>query len=119
MDTTDHEPAQPAKRRRPYFRAEQRQEILARWKQSGLTEGEFAAREQLGHSTLSRWLKEAPPAALKHKPAKVKFQEVVLPPSPPTGTWAVEIVTPRQWRLRLAHLPEANRLQQLLEVLPC
>ena len=47
----------------------QRDRILAGYQKSGLTQKEFARQAGLGHSTLTRWLREQTTAAPKPDPA--------------------------------------------------
>jgi hypothetical protein len=63
--------------------------------------------------TLSKWLRvesetPSPP---------VKFQEVTLPNIP--LRYAVEIVSPQGWTVRLQNSSEIQTLPQLLQALPC
>lgn len=97
--------------RRPTAR--ERQQLLARYHQSGLTQREFAAGHGVGASTLGRWLQQE---RSRGQPA-VEFQEVVLGRA--TGRWAVEVVNPQGWTIRLASIGEAESLPHLLSALPC
>jgi transposase-like protein len=92
---------------------QQRQQLLAHYHRSKLTQREFAARHNLGVSTLGRWLQQERPEG---QPA-VDFQEVVMGSA--TGRWAMELVTPQGWTIRLAGLGEVESLPQLLNALPC
>ena len=101
----------------------QRQEILARYHAGQLTMKQFVAQEGLSNTTLCAWLKQerlrsqvGQESSVPAKPA-LHFQELKLPLG--TSTWAMEIVTPQNWTLRLAHLPEADLLQHWLCALPC
>ena len=78
-----------------------------------MTQEAFAARHGIGVSTLGKWLhresqKRLPP---------VKFQEVALPN--PAPRWAVEVVSPQGWTVRLHNGSELQTLPQLLRALPC
>jgi len=93
--------------------AKQRQRFLARFHQSQLTQRDFATRHGVGLSTLSKWLrveneKGSPP---------VKFREVILPNTP--MPYAVEVVSPQGWTVRLQNSSEIETLAQLLQALPC
>ena len=93
--------------------AQQRQQLVTRFHQSKLTQRQFAARHGIRLSTLSKWLrregeKSFPP---------VKFQEVAL--SNPTPRWAVEVVSPTGWVVRLQSSAEGQTLPQLLRAVPC
>ena len=75
--------------------AKQRQQFLARFHQSQLTQRDFATRYGVGLSTLSKWLRVESTATLP----QVKFQEVTLPHTP--LRYAVEVVSPQGWIVRL------------------
>ena len=47
----------------------------------------------------------------------VKFQEVILPNTP--MRYAVEVVSPQGWTVRLQNSDEIHNLPQLLQALPC
>lgn len=93
--------------------AQQRERLLARYHRGGFTQREFAAREGIGLSTLVKWLQQE----CSDGPASVKFQEMVLPST--AGGWAVEVVHPRGWIVRLARVDDAQSLSPLLGALPC
>ena|ERR1700689_651406 len=91
----------------------QRQRLLARFHQSQLTQRDFASRHGVGLSTLSKWLRvesetTSPP---------VKFQEVMLPNMP--LRYAVEVVSPQGWTVRLQDSSEIETLAHVLQALPC
>jgi transposase-like protein len=93
--------------------AKQRQRFLARFHQSQLTQRDFASRYGVGLSTLSKWLRvesdtTSPP---------VKFQEVTLPNMP--LRYAVEVVSPHGWTVRLQDSSEIETLAHMLQALPC
>jgi transposase-like protein len=100
----------PIRRRRT---PKQRQQLLARFRQSHMNQKDFAARHGIGLSTLSKWLRLERDAV----PAKVKFQEVRLPD--PTPRWPIEVVSPQGWIVRLQNSSEMQALPQLLRALPC
>lgn len=91
----------------------ERRALLERYLQSAMTQREFSRREGVGLSTLIRWLHE------ERKPERppVKFQEVILPP--PRLTWAMEVVSPQGWVVRCQAGAAAERLAELLRLLPC
>ena len=72
-----------------------------------------AARHGLGLSTLGKWLRVEGQATLP----PVKFQEVVLPHTP--LRYAVEVVSPQGWIVRLQDSSEVQTLPTLLQALPC
>jgi transposase-like protein len=91
----------------------QRQRFLARFHESQLTQRDFANRYGVGLSTLSKWLRvesetPSPP---------VKFQEVTLPNMP--LCYAVEVVSPQGWTVRLQNASDIQQLPALLQALPC
>ena len=86
---------------------------MRRFRQSQLTQRDFAARHGIGLSTLSKWVRLERDAV----PAKVKFQEVRLPN--PTPRWPIEVVSPQGWIVRLQNSSELETLRQLLRALPC
>jgi transposase-like protein len=93
--------------------SKQRQRLLARFHESQLTQRDFAGRHGVGLSTLSKWLRvesetTSPP---------VKFQEVTLPNMP--LRYAVEVVSPQGWTVRLQNGSDVQQLPALLQALPC
>lgn len=92
---------------------QQRQRLLARYHRGRLGQREFAARHGVGLTTLARWLQQERATG---QPA-VSFQEVMLPNSP--TRWALEIVNPRGWTVRLTQSSDLERLLSLLLALPC
>jgi transposase-like protein len=93
--------------------SKQRQQLVAQYRQSQLTQRQFATRHGIGLSTLSKWLRRkgnliVPP---------VKFQEVTLPQVAPR--WGVEVVSPTGWVVRLPQDSGMQTLPQLLRALPC
>ena len=93
--------------------AEQRQRLLARFHKSHMTQQEFAVHHGVGLSTLSKWLRCEDNASQ----SPVKFKEVVLPHKP-LG-YAVEVVSPLGWTVRLQNSSELQMLPQVLQALPC
>ena len=92
---------------------QQRQRLVTRFHQSQLTQRQFAARHGIGLSTLSKWLRCESTQSLP----PVKFQEVSLPSVTPR--WAVEVVSPTGWVVRLQNSAEVQTLPQLLRAVPC
>jgi transposase-like protein len=99
----------PVRRRTP----KQRQQLLARFRQSQLTQEAFAARHGIGVSTLGKWLHRESQKSLP----PVKFREVTLPK--PAPRWPVEVVSPHGWIVRLQTGSDLQTLPQLLRALPC
>ena len=100
----------PVRRRRT---RKQWHQLLKLFHQSQLPRKEFADQHGVGLSTISKWLQRE---RLAGNPP-VNFQEVVLPT--PTTSWAVEVVSPHGWVIRLPHSAEVPTLPQLLRALPC
>ena len=92
---------------------EQRQQFLATFIKSKMTQREFANSNGVGLSTLVKWLRVEREAV----PAKVKFQEVRLPN--PATRWPVEVVSPQGWIVRLQNGSDVQILPKLLQALPC
>lgn len=95
---------------------QQRQQIVARFREGELTQKAFAAREGMSVTTLWNWLRQEQEASPAVVPS-IRFEELTLPPA--SGSWAVEIVRPDHWTVRLAQNPESGVLKQLLQGLPC
>jgi transposase-like protein len=91
----------------------QRQRLLARYHQSQLTQREFAERHGISHSVLVKWLQQERTTGQ----ASVDFQEVVLPGA--AAHWALEVVSPQGWTVRLQQAADIQSLQSLLGALPC
>jgi len=91
----------------------QRQRFLARFHQSQLTQRDFATRHSVGLSTLSKWLR----VESETTTPPVKFQEVKLPNMP--LRYAVEVVSPHGWTVRLQDSSEIETLAHMLQALPC
>ena len=98
---------------RPRLTPQQRQRLLARFHKGQLTQRDFASRHGVGLSTLSKWLRGEDKTAMP----TVKFQEVTLPHTP--LRYAVELVSPQGWTVRLQNTSEIESLPQLLQALPC
>src|SRR5580658_9561888 len=99
--------------RRRRWTTKQRQRFLARFHQSQLTQRDFASRHGVGLSTLSKWLRIENEAVSP----SVKFQEMTLPSMPPR--YALEVVSPQGWTVRLQNGSEIESLAQVLQSLPC
>jgi hypothetical protein len=90
-----------------------RQRLLTLFHQNETTQRDFATRNGVGLSTLSKWLRLERGTV----PAKVKFQEVRL--SSPASRWPVEVVSPQGWIVRLQNGSDVQQLPELLRALPC
>ena len=91
------------------FTPQQRQRLLARFHQEQTTQKAFALRHGIGLSTLSKWLRQERRSC---DPA-VNFQEVVVPAS----RWAVEVVSPKGWTVRLQESSAIRTLPKVLRAL--
>ena len=92
---------------------QQRQRLLARYHKGQLTQRDFATRHGIGLSTFSKWLRCEDKTAIP----PVKFHEVTLP-HPPLR-YAVELVSPQGWTVRLQSSSDIESLHELLQALPC
>ena len=92
---------------------QQRQRLLARFHKDQLTQRDFSNRHGIGLSTLSKWLRCEDKTTLP----PVKFREVTLPHTP--LRYAVELVSPQGWTVRLQNTSDIESLPQLLQALPC
>src|SRR5580658_1049868 len=93
--------------------AKQRQRFLVSFHKSQSTQRDFATRHGVGLSTLSKWLRVESEAISP----SVKFQEMTLPSMPPR--YALEVVSPQGWTVRLQNSSEIETLAQVLQALPC
>ena len=113
METIADESTQPKRKR---FTPEQRQNVLRRFRQSGLKQQEFVIQEGISKASLGKWL-QADRGQAKARVKRVKFREVALPQ--PGARWALEVTSPQNWTLRLAQGTSGQALQELLGALPC
>lgn len=105
-----------ARRRR--FSAKEREELLARYEQSGVTQRDFAAGEEVALSTLASWLRRARAEPARARKEPLRFGEVTLPGTVlGGGAWVAEITRADGRALRVgAGVPE-GLLVQLLRAL--
>jgi len=92
---------------------QQRQRLLTRYHKGHLTQREFAQRYGIGLSTLVKWLKQERTTGQ----SAVSFQEVMLPGT--TVRWALEVVGPQGWMVRLQQAADIQSLEPVLRALPC
>ena len=78
-----------------------------------MTLKQFATQHGVGLSTLSKWLRAESTAP----PPPVKFKEMVLPTT--SLRYAVELVSPHGWIVRLPNGSDVQMLPKLLQALPC
>jgi transposase-like protein len=102
---------------RPRFTPEQRQAILGRYRRSGLKQQEFIAREGISKATLGKWLQGERRRA-KASIGRPRFQELLVAPAA-LSPWQFEIVSPTNWTMRFAAMPNTSGLEPLLRSLPC
>jgi transposase-like protein len=93
--------------------SEQRDQFLAAFHESKMTQRDFSNSHGVGLSTLNKWLR----LERKIAPAKVKFKEVGL--FKPVSSWPVEVVSPQGWIVRLQAGSAVEMLPELLQALPC
>jgi transcriptional regulator with XRE-family HTH domain len=87
--------------------------LLARFHESQLTQRDFASRHGVGLSTLSKWLR----LESEEPSPPMKFQEMTLPNMP--LRYAVEVISPQGWTVRLQNDADLKQLPALLQALPC
>jgi len=114
--TNENSPASEPRAARKRFTPQRREELARSYLESGLTQEQFVAREGISKSALSKWLGDYRRQGRQAK-GRVKFRELPLPAF--KSSWAMEISTPQHWTLRLAQVPPAATLQQLVGALPC
>jgi transposase-like protein len=100
---------------RKVFTPQQRREMVARYRRSGLKQEQFVAQVGISKAALGKWLQQERREG-RPTPPPVSFQELKLPGS---AKWAVEIVSPANWTVRLAQLPPPGLWNQLWRALPC
>jgi len=94
---------------RRHYPAERRQQLLAAFRESGMTRTAFARREGMRYTTLCTWVeKEAKTAGREPRPeALVRFAEVAMPASAVAG---LEVRLPDGTLLRGGSAPELAAL---------
>jgi predicted alpha/beta hydrolase family esterase len=106
--------------RRKRMSRPQREQWVAQFLQSNLSQREFAQAHGLGLSSLQRWAAQSRGKAgageltVSSPQADPVFVEIKGPPASPR--WAAEVVRPNGSILRLAHDVPAVMLQSLLAV---
>ena len=101
--------ASSSQRRR--FTKEERSKWLIRFRSSGLTQREFAARNGLKWGTLVQWLARERRASTPPS----SFVEVALPPVGSSEDWVAELNWPSGLRLRLGASAPRNWLGMILK----
>lgn len=103
--------------RHPYSAAE-RERLVERYRQSQLTQAQFAQEHGLKLSALRQWLyRPNPPTAA---PGRV-FQEVLLAPPPLAPTWTAEVAVGEDLTLRFGSQSSPEFIAQVIDQLrrPC
>lgn len=112
------EHSSPAKGRRRQFSAAQRQEFVALYRQSGLTQVEFARQHEIKVCTFHQWLRRRKPPTRSTRPV---FKELVLSPQISTPAWSTEILLGREITVRFGANVPATFMTELVKGLrpPC
>ena len=87
--------------RRPRWTQQEREQLVAKYQTSGLTQREFAQQQGVKLGTFQQWIyrpRSPDPIARGKQPA---FQEVSLTEVPFLNRWAAELQLPRGMALRL------------------
>jgi transposase-like protein len=92
------------------FSAAERARLLTLYRQSGLTQKDFAEQHGLKLTALRQWLYRPGKQAGETKPL---FQELIV--APPTAGWAVEMTLGKAVTVRLSQAAVATLVNQLLE----
>ncbi len=108
-------------KKRAFYSAEQRQQLLSDFLASGLTATEFARQHGLSRVLLSVWRRrygrQPPDWPLAKSPSSgIVLQEVKLEPGWGPPGWAAEVLLPTGLRVRLDAVGRAQLLAQLLKV---
>ena len=110
-------------RSRPRRTPQQRAELLAQYRRSGLSQRDFVQSHGLGLSTLTQWLRGERLADVEplERNDAVPFQEVNLRPAFRPPGWAAEVALADGAVLRLSAHADATWATELLLVLrrPC
>ena len=111
-------------RRRPYSSRDQRQRWVKSWRDSGLSQVDFARQHALRVGTLRRWIGKdsRPTVPMADPPAFQEFDLASLlgrarPPG--SASWEVEIRLPSGVTLALAPGIPLSRVIELVEALRC
>src|SRR5689334_24349527 len=107
---------QPIPNVRRVFTPQERAQLLERFRQSGLKQHEFVAREGISQAALGKWLQKER-AQARAKLSQPKFHEIGL--AKPGSSWAVELVSPQNWVVRFSALLSAAARGPVLRSLPC
>ena len=97
--------------------AARRAELVAAWRESGLTQAAFARREGVTYSSFAAWVQAArrsEAGAPKPKMAAVRFAEVRLPRPLPAAALPLEVRLPDGTLLRGTHAAELALLVRAL-----
>jgi transposase-like protein len=95
---------------RARFSAAGRARLLTLYRESGLTQRDFAEQHGIKLTALRQWLYRPGKQALQAKPL---FQELIV--APPTPGWAAEMTLGKAVTVRLSQEAAAMFFNQLLE----
>jgi transposase-like protein len=94
--------------------AQERQQWVEKFLQSGLSRREFARAHDLRFATLQRWVQRSSQSSQSRARRRPLFTEVKLPPAAAAPGWAAELLRPDGARLRLAPDISGALVRQLL-----
>lgn len=112
-------------RRRPHFSRNERRHWVKSWRDSGLSQVDFAARHALRVGTLRRWIAEEESRQAESTTTSPAFQEFDVASllgrsqAPVSGSWEVEIRLPSGVTLALAPGVPLSRVIELVEAVRC
>ena len=92
------------------YNAAERARLLTLYRQSGLTQRDFAKQQGLKLTALRQWLYRPGKQGAEAKPL---FQELIV--APPTAGWAAEMTLGKAVTVRLSQAAVAAFFNQLLE----
>ena len=98
----------------------QRQQLLAAYHRSDLTQRAFAKRHNLGYSTLTQWLrKERTQRSHEVQTPVLGLTEVPVDGGMSSTGCSIEVTNPQGWMVRVPASVPAATLGRLLRELPC
>jgi hypothetical protein len=99
---------------RRHFSPAERVGLLKKYHGSRLIQREFVEQHGLSLATLTKWLRWEREAVPAPRGKSVSFAEVPVVQVPGSSPWAVEVVRPDGWTVRLARDTPAGLVAQLL-----
>ncbi len=118
MNETENHQIGPVTKPRRQYTIEERQAIMAEFEKTTLSPTEFAAKSGIHLTTLYQWRRPRPREATGGENANVQLQEMSLAGVLGRPGWAVELLSPKGWTIRLRDCSAAE-LKTLWETLPC